>query len=123
MKKTSILLSFILVLSLFFSCTHEPILPDQQVSFHNDILPIVRGSCQHSGCHDPADPQSEFPLDSIRSQYDSYVDAGRPKNSKLYEVITRAGGEDRMPRAPYEPLTTRQINLIYIWIGQGAKDN
>jgi hypothetical protein len=107
----------------FFSCTHEPIMPDQQVSFHNDILPIIRGSCQHSGCHDPLDPQSEFPLDSVRSDYDPYVEPGKPKHSKLYEVLTRNGGEEQMPRSPYDPLTDRQKKLIYIWIGQGAKDN
>jgi hypothetical protein len=123
MKKLSVLLGVVFAFFFFFSCTHDPLLPQEQVSFHNDILPIVRGSCQHSGCHDPFDPDSEFPLDSVRSDYDAYVDPGKPKHSKLYEAIKGSNGEERMPQAPYDPLTDRQKKLIYIWIGQGAKDN
>jgi hypothetical protein len=51
------------------------------------------------------------------------VDPGKPKNSEIYERITEEDESDRMPQAPYERLTQRQINLIYIWIGQGAQDN
>jgi hypothetical protein len=123
MKKVSALLFLSLCVCFCFSCQHEPILPTQEVSYHDDILPIVRGSCQHSGCHSPFDPDAEFELDSNVTRVLEYVDPGRPKHSKLYEVITETRDDDRMPRPPYEPLTARQINLIYIWIGQGAKDN
>lgn len=123
MKKTILLLLPAIALCLVFSCKHEPILPEQEVSFHSDILPILRGSCQHAGCHSPFDPNAEFPLDSVVSDVREYVDEGKPKHSKLYEVITETKLEDRMPQAPYEKLTDRQIKLIYIWIAQGAKDN
>lgn len=125
MKKVSalVLFVFVFVLGSFFACKHEPILPTTEVSFHDDIVPIIRSSCQHAGCHDPNDPNNEFPLDSIRSQYDDYVDAGRPNHSKLYEVLTDNNPDDKMPRPPYEPLTERQIKFINIWIAQGAKNN
>jgi hypothetical protein len=123
MKKIYLLIFPLFVLCFFFSCKHEPILPTQQVSFHDDILPIVRSSCQHAGCHDPNDPNAEFPLDSIISQYEDYVEPGKPADSDIYERITDTDQDDIMPRPPYQPLTKRQIDLIYIWIAQGAKDN
>jgi hypothetical protein len=123
MKKFTLLFLPAFVLCFVISCKHEPILPEQQVSFHNDILPILRGSCQHAGCHSPFDPNAEFPLDSVISEIHEYVDPGKPKNSEIYERITEEDESDRMPQAPYERLTQRQINLIYIWIGQGAQDN
>ncbi|MEO5645110.1 MAG: c-type cytochrome domain-containing protein [Bacteroidia bacterium] len=123
MKKVIALFLFAFALCFFFACKHEPILPSRQVSFHDDIVPIVRSSCQHAGCHDPNDPNNEFVLDSVRSQYDNYVDAGRSNHSKLYESITDNNSDNIMPRPPYEPLTHRQIEFIYIWIAQGAKDN
>lgn len=125
MKNFSALVLFVFVfaLSFFFACKHEPILPTTEVSFHHDILPIIRSSCQHAGCHDPNDSNNEFSLDSIRSQYDDYVKAGDLRDSKLYDVITDSNPGDRMPLPPYERLTTRQIEFIEIWILQGAKDN
>ena len=123
MKKLYLLALPVFALCFFFSCKHEPILPPNEVSYHDDILPIVRNSCQHAGCHDPNDPNAEFPLDSIVSEVLEYVDPGKPKDSEIYERITETDPDEIMPRPPYEPLTARQINLIYIWIGQGAKDN
>jgi hypothetical protein len=123
MKKFSVLFVLAFAFCLFYACKHEPILPTREVSYHDDILPIVRGSCQHAGCHDPNDPNAEFPLDSIVSELNDYVRPGDPEDSDLYERITDDDPDDRMPQPPYQPLTERQIQLIYIWIAQGAKDN
>ena len=123
MKKIYLFIFPVFVLCFFFSCKHEPILPPQEVSFSNDILPILRGSCQHAGCHSPYDPNARFPLDSVVADVLEYVDVEKPKNSKIYERIIEEDENKRMPQLPYDRLTQRQINLIYIWIGQGAKDN
>ena len=123
MKKTILLLLPAIALCFVFSCKHEPILPEQQVSFHSDILPILRGSCQHAGCHSPFDPNAEFPLDSVITEVREYVKEGEPEDSEIYERITEEDEDKRMPQVPYEKLTDRQIKLIYIWIAQGAKDN
>lgn len=105
-----------------FSCRHEPVLPEHEVSFSQEIMPIIQLSCQHAGCH--GDTLYEQPR---LIDYESVMDvgdvkAGNPKDSKLYEVITTAEQEDRMPPAPYT-LSDRNIKLIYIWIAQGAKNN
>lgn len=124
MKKVSALLLLVVALCFCYSCKHEPILPIKQVSYHDDVLPIIRSSCQHAGCHNPTDPNNEFPLDSIVSQLvDEYVEPGNPGDSDIYERITETDPDKIMPKPPYQPLTERQIELIYVWIAQGAKDN
>lgn len=107
---------------VFFSCRHEPVLPGHEVSFSQEIMPIIQLSCQHAGCH--GDTLNEQPklvdYESVISVGD--VKAGDPKHSKLYDVITTANEEDKMPPAPYT-LSERNVKLIYIWIAQGAKNN
>lgn len=124
MKKLMVLVLIIALPAIaFYSCKHEPVLPEQQVSFNADIMPIIQQGCWHAGCHGDS-LNSEFKL----TDYDKIMDKcevtpGEPFNSKLYEVITLTSGEDKMPQAPYPALTERQIKLIYIWIAQGAKNN
>jgi len=108
---------------IFLGCRHEPVLPEQQVSFSQDIMPIIQFGCQHPQCHGDSLNQ-EFKLVNYNDVMDhGDVKPGDPHHSKLYEVITKTSGEDRMPREPYARLSDRNINMIYIWIAQGAKDN
>ena len=51
------------------------------------------------------------------------VSAGNPQNSRLYLAVKLLDQEQVMPKPPYSPLSEKQIQLIYIWIGQGAKNN
>ena len=51
------------------------------------------------------------------------VKIGSPENSKLYISITDNDPNDRMLQSPASPLTSAQIDLIYKWIKQGAKNN
>ncbi|HTF05236.1 MAG TPA: hypothetical protein VK826_14505 [Bacteroidia bacterium] len=125
MKKLIVL--FILALTpavTFFSCKHDPVLPEHEVSFSSDILPIIQQGCWHAGCHGDSLNQ-QFKLTDYEKIMDKgEIEPGDPHDSKLYEVITAPDGdEDRMPREPYPRLTERQVKLIYIWIAQGAKNN
>jgi hypothetical protein len=124
MKKLYVLLVLaVLPASIFFGCKHEPVLPDHEVSFSQEVLPIIQMGCQHAGCHGDSLNQ-QFKLVTYEDvMEDGDVKPGDPKGSKLYEVITTPEGEDRMPREPYPRLNDRNIDLIYIWIAQGAKDN
>ena len=88
--------------------------------FENDVFPLIISNCAKPGCHDGSGGEAQ-PLTTY-SQIKSIVKPGKPNDSKLYEVITQ-GGEDKMPPAGNTPLTSDQINLIYTWILQGAKDN
>lgn len=123
MRKIIFLGIILLPLFISHSCTHEPTLPEEQVSYQNDIYPIILSSCMHSGCHDTLGDEA-FPMInySFLVSHDRVV-PGKPKKSSLYTSVTTAYGEDFMPRFPYSPLSERQIKMLYIWIAQGAKDN
>lgn len=123
MKKL-VILSIIALLpaSFFFSCKHEPVLPEHEVSFSQEVMPVIQMGCQHAGCHGDSLNQ-EFKLvdyETVMSGGD--IEPGKPHSSKLYEVITETDPEERMPFG-MAPLSDRNIKLIYIWIAQGAKDN
>jgi hypothetical protein len=123
MKKTILFLFAILPFAIAFSCKHEPIIPEQNISFATDILPIIQSSCQHSGCHDTI--TNEFSLTNYQEvMEEGDIEPGNPEDSKLYEAITAPDGdEDRMPQPPYNRLSEMNIRKIYIWIAQGAKNN
>ena len=50
------------------------------------------------------------------------IESGSPQKSELYQKL-KTLGDDIMPKKPYNELTEKQIQLIYVWIGQGAKNN
>lgn len=98
-----------------------------QVSFHKDVLPIFRASCQ--GCHQPA--KKSGGLDLVRfaglkvgGESGPALDPSHPRDSLLLLKITPANGQAEMPpadRAP--PLTEAQRALITQWLDQGAHDD
>lgn len=112
------------MLILIISCKDEVIIPDTPVvKFSDDIQPIIVGNCTASGCHGNLNPQ-EFLLYS----YDDVMKHGNvkakdAKGSLLYQVIVSNVESQKMPRQPNPDLTEKQIELIYLWIMQGAKNN
>jgi hypothetical protein len=121
MKKAIVFLVFLSPFVFFFSCTHETILPEQEVSFQHDIYPIILSGCEHSGCHDTLGSGGIPMIDYASVMSNNRIIPGNPKGSKLYQNII--GIDDQMPKLPYGPLSDQQIRYIYIWIAQGAKDN
>ena len=92
------------------------------ICFKEEILPIILSYCGKSGCHDANSGGGEAnPLLSY-SNVMNYVHPFNPNNSNLYQSIT-GNGQDIMPPSPNPPLSSAQIQLIYDWIMQGAKDN
>ena len=117
MSRKSITIAAAIVAVAAFSCTHDPVIPKTpEISFKDQVQPIYVNNCARSGCHDG----NEFSLqtyDEIRSN----VSPGDARGSKTYRAMTRLWGESAMP--PDGPLSDQQINLVYAWIMQGAKDN
>lgn len=116
------LFSFIF-LSVLVSCKHKANFSElREVSYSQEIAPIINSNCTFSGCHGDSVFQ-EFKLTNYDKVINAGVTAGAPEKSELYKVLKTLNKEEIMPRKPYAPLSEKQIQLIYVWIGQGAKNN
>lgn len=105
---------------LFYSCVHDSLIKSTEVSFKNDVQLVLAGNCQTSGCHSSTN-YSEFPLIT----YDDVMNfgevvAGKPDHSKIYKSI-KGNSNEMMP--PAGPMSDAQIQIVYDWILQGAKNN
>lgn len=110
-------------LLLFTSCKHESeLLPGTtEVCFETQVLPVLQSGCTMSGCHDGS---GELPSLSTYSDIRRFVEPGKPVHSELHKVLTANRLlETAMPPRPKEALTNEQINLITLWILQGANNS
>jgi len=89
--------------------------------FTRDILPVLVSRCASTGCHDAVTHTEGYIFTSYSTAMAAVV-PGNPGASKLYEVITKPAGEDRMPPAGSAQLTLTEIDSIRKWIGYGALD-
>lgn len=107
---------------MLVSCKQKPNFESlAEVSYAKDIAPIIISNCTSSGCH--GDSQYEkFSLTSYSKLMNGGISAGSPEKSELYATL-KSLGDDIMPKKPNNELSEKQIQLIYIWIGQGAKNN
>jgi hypothetical protein len=107
-----------LAMTLAVACTHDPVIPDlPEISFSERVQPIIVANCGSSGCHDGGEEFSLLTYDEIADK----VKPGDAGDSEIYEAMTALWGESAMP--PAGPLSDQQINIIYTWIMQGAKNN
>ena len=90
------------------------------ICFETQILPLMVSRCGNTGCHNAVDKEEGIDLTSyegIRKE----VKPGKPGDSELIEYMYESG-EDAMPPAPTEPLSSEQIKLVEDWISDGAKN-
>jgi hypothetical protein len=120
MKKFIIINLFLSAMGLISGCKHdypEPAAPE--ISFSKHVQPIISGSCTAVECHGSNDELSLL-------DYSQVINLGEIKDAdepKLLEVLKTTDEDDRMPRPPAPPLTSSQIQIIELWIKQGAKNN
>lgn len=116
-------LLFCMSMVVLFSCKHDYPAPEgPTISFKEHVQPIITGNCTAAGCH-PA-TGGEFPLVSYNDVISNgEIKEGDSKDNELLEVLKSTDDDKRMPRPPSEPLTADQINIIELWIAQGAKNN
>ena len=110
-----------------------------EVSFSQQVQPILTDRCAFGGCHASTSPAAEQSLAEGLAYVNVYnvpsqelpsmdrVEPGDPDQSYLVHKIQGThldvGGTGlRMPRGQ-EPLSQDQINLIRAWIQQGARNN
>ncbi|HED37569.1 MAG TPA: hypothetical protein ENI76_04890 [Ignavibacteria bacterium] len=100
-------------------------IPDSNVSFSQNILPVFIVKCTNSGCHDNETIAGGISLTSWANTTadPNVIFPGKPGNSSLVWAIERQSNIQPMPPLGYPPLTPAQIKGIITWIKEGAKDN
>lgn len=101
------------------SCKHEPVIPKTEICFDTQIMPILQNNCNFSGCHLGPAPAAGHDFTTYEKVMEAVV-PGDYKNSHLYQVLVKEG-DKRMPKGK-EALDISQINLIKIWIANGANE-
>lgn len=113
------------------SCTHLPLgFGDVIISencsadtayFVNEAFPIIQSNCAKSGCHDAITHEEGINLSSWDDiYYGETVKPGNADDSKMIKVLYESG-EEKMP--PDNDLTETQIDILKLWINQGALNN
>lgn len=94
------------------------------VSYSKSIQPIFDSCCTSSGCHNDITRAGGTSLTSCSNAKadPTVVFPGEPDNSRLVWAIEGIGNYP-MPPPGYELLTVEQINVIRIWIKEGAECN
>ena len=95
----------------------------QQVSFRNDIAPILLSKCY--GCHNAKTAEGSYRVDSFAllgkaGDSGEFPLVGGDLESELLRRIVSDDEGERMP-AESDPLPQETIRLIQRWIEQGAK--
>jgi hypothetical protein len=96
--------------------------PAPEVSFQEEILPVLQARCAVQGCHAGPNPQVGLNLETYAGfEKGSLVGpVFNPGDSNGSKVIQRIDGGGMPPGAP---LDNDQIQLFKDWIDEGAKDN
>lgn len=114
----------IMAATLLYGCYYDEVVPfnelPQNVSFKNDVVPILNLNCNSTGCHDAAPAHN--PSLVADKAYDAllngnYVNSVVPESSPFYKEIS-AGN---MP--PSGELSSIDQKIILAWITEGAQDN
>lgn len=125
-KISAILLLFLAT----FACKHEPLVFDgpielpsgsTEVSFQDEVLPLMQSNCAMSGCHDAGSRQEGIQLTDYLNIVKEVVPLN-PGESELYEVIIETDPDKRMPPPPQAALSSTQSELIRRWIQEGARN-
>jgi hypothetical protein len=86
------------------------------VCFEKDVLPFFKRNCSVAGCHDQQTGSGSYIFVDYNSIIKSVVPF-EPEKSIVYKSIL-GNGVSKMP--PGLELDENEIQLINIWIGQGA---
>ncbi len=87
--------------------------------FTRDIQPVLVSRCAVADCHD-AITHAEGRVYLTYSTTMTSVRPGNPSGSKLYQVISTASGEEKMPPGNKPQLSAAEIDSIGKWISYGA---
>lgn len=118
MKKSWLIIPFIIAALIYESCTYNHIPPDGGICFETQILPIINSNCANSGCHDAKTHKEGYDFSSYNG-IKKAVSLTSPSSSKLLTYMSRTD-EKRMPPAPAAMVSKENQALILKWIQEGA---
>ena len=116
-----------LPLSLVAQGEAQPSHTEADVSFTEDVAPILEGKCVicHGGPDENGAITKEMELDltsydalMVGSEFGPIVEPGNAEDSVLWMMIEVGD----MPQEG-EPLTTEELEVIKTWIAEGAQNN
>ncbi len=122
---TGVLFCVLAAVAAFTGLLSETGPTPEQVSFTNDVRPILNKKCV--GCHKNVNPKGGFSLVFKEGAFKKLsngkrpVVPGKPKKSEVIRRITHSDPEKRMPPKGKKPLTEQQIQKIWTWIDSGAE--
>ena len=103
----------------------------QPVSYQRNVYPILETNCL--ACHRPPDGagylKTRLSMESYRSlmqgtRYGPVIVPGDSRKSILNMLVEgRADASLRMPHQRDEPLSVQDIEMLRLWVNQGARDN
>lgn len=108
----------LLLLAGFWICAC-PVKLFAQISFNQDIRPILSRHC--TACHGPDEEgrQADLRLDTFDGATEYAIEPGDPDSSELIARVTSQ--DDPMPPAEHgHPLSEAEVRLLRQWIQEGA---
>jgi uncharacterized membrane protein len=103
---------------IVFSLSFKAHSQEGSVDFHKTIKPLFDKYCV--SCHG-AETTEAFRIDLKEDAMD-YITPGNSEDSQLYQVLVTEDESELMPPPDEEnPLSEKQIELIKLWIEQGAQ--
>ena len=114
------------LVTLLAGCASQP-----QMSFHRDVYPILESNCL--ACHTPPQGKGYVKTRLNMQSYDTLMQGtyygpvivpGDSRHSILNMLVEgRANASMRMPHGRDEPLTQQEIEVLRLWVEQGAQNN
>jgi len=101
-------------------------MPQSNISFAENIYPILQVKCAFSGCHAQPNPSKGLDLSTYTGVTADLgiVFPGEPDHSRLVFTIEAIPPYPPMPPVGYaKPVTNEQIRGIKKWIAEGALNN
>ena len=86
--------------------------PDNPISFSTDVEPIFQDKC--IACHNSTDPILVTGSAYANLTNGGYVNTDNPTESEVYKRSKDGHGKN---------MGSQELNLLLLWIKEGAKDN
>jgi hypothetical protein len=100
-------------------CLSTPAAFADEVDFSHDVVAILKAHCAE--CHTGEKSEGGFSFNTQRQlQQSGYVQAGKPDESRLIELVESLDSEDQMPPKDRKRLSNEAVQILKKWIATGV---